>query len=73
MQVLRGIGSGTQGQVYEVELAGERLALKWYLPRCIDRDPHLERRLLESISTTAPSRAFLWPIALLRPSPRAQP
>jgi DNA-binding helix-hairpin-helix protein with protein kinase domain len=67
--VLRGLGSGSQGQVYEVELAGERLALKWYLPSCIARDPHLERRLGDAIAATAPSPSFLWPIALLRPTP----
>ena len=55
LRVLRGIGSGSQGQVYEVELAVERLALKWYLPACIARDPGLERRLLAAISSTAPN------------------
>ena len=69
VQVLRGLGGGGQGQVFEVDVAGERLALKWYLPRCLEQDPHLEQRLLESIRATAPSRAFLWPIALLRPTP----
>lgn len=73
VQVLRGIGVGTQGQVYEVSVGGDRLALKWYFPRCIELDPHLEQRLLESIRVTAPSRAFLWPIALLRPSPESRP
>lgn len=69
VQVLSGLGGGGQGQVYEVEVAGQRLALKWYLPRCLEQDPHLEQRLLECIRATAPSRAFLWPIALLRPTP----
>jgi len=73
VQVVRGLGGGTQGQVFEVDVAGERLALKWYLPRCLAQDPHLERRLLESIRATAPSRSFLWPIALLRPTAASQP
>ena len=72
LRVLRGIGSGSQGQVYEVELAGERLALKWYLPACIARDPGLERRLLAAISSTAPNASFLWPLALLRPTAESQ-
>jgi DNA-binding helix-hairpin-helix protein with protein kinase domain len=71
LQVLRGLGGGTQGQVYEVELAGERLALKWYLPACIARDRRLPLRLAESIRATAPNDAFLWPIALLRPTPES--
>ncbi|MGB5239276.1 MAG: protein kinase, partial [Prochlorococcaceae cyanobacterium] len=37
------------------------------LPACIARDPHLERRLGESIRATAPSDAFLWPLALVKP------
>ncbi len=67
--IVRGLGSGSQGQVMEVEVAGERLALKWYFPACIARDPNLERRLGEAIRATAPSASFLWPIALLRPTP----
>ncbi|KEF43123.1 MAG: hypothetical protein ER33_02665 [Cyanobium sp. CACIAM 14] len=73
LRIVRGLGGGTQGQVYEVDLEGERLALKWYLPACIARDPALERRLGESIRATAPSEDFLWPIALLRPSPASRP
>ena len=49
VQVLRGLGGGTQGQVFEVAVGGERLALKWYLPSCLEKDPHLERRLLDKI------------------------
>ena len=73
LRVLRGLGGGSQGQVFEVEVAGERLALKWYLPACIARDPHLQRRLGESIRATAPSEAFLWPLALVTPGPGALP
>ncbi len=73
VRIVRGLGGGTQGQVYEVELEGERLALKWYLPSCIARDGGLERRLGESIRATAPNDAFLWPIALLRASAASRP
>ncbi|WP_216901572.1 protein kinase [Synechococcus sp. CCY 9618] len=73
VRIVRGLGGGTQGQVYEVELEGERLALKWYLPACIARDRGLERRLGESIRATAPTDAFLWPIALLRASASSRP
>ena len=64
--VIRGLGSGTQGQVYEVDHVGERVALKWYFPATLSRDPNLENRLRQSIQATAPSDSFLWPIALLR-------
>jgi serine/threonine protein kinase len=69
IRILRGLGGGTQGQVFAVETGGEQLAIKWYLPACIARDRHLERRLLESIRLGPPNDNFLWPIALLRPSP----
>ena len=69
LRLLRPLGSGSQGQVYAVDLAGEQLALKWYLPACIQRDPQLARRLSDAIRATAPNNRFLWPIALLRPTP----
>lgn len=72
LQVVRGIGSGSQGQVYEVEFAGDRMALKWYLPSCIARDATLARRLSDAITATAPSPSFLWPIAFLRATPETQ-
>ena len=65
LRILEGVGGGSQGQVYAVELGGERLALKWYWPACIARDPNLQRRLEESIQASSPNSAFLWPIALV--------
>ncbi|MDA7435787.1 protein kinase [Synechococcus sp. AH-601-C19] len=71
LHIVRGIGGGTQGQVYSVELGqpgiGEQLALKWYLPGCIARDPQLRNRLSQSIRLGAPNSDFLWPMALLEP------
>ena len=69
IKILRGLGAGTQGQVFAVDVAGEELALKWYLPACIAGDPHLKRRLNDSIRLSAPNADFLWPIALLMPTP----
>jgi serine/threonine protein kinase len=72
LRILRGLGGGTQGQVFAVELAGssrgEALALKWYLPNCIRRDPQLRARLNQSIRLGAPNSDFLWPLALLEPA-----
>ena len=68
LQILRGLGGGTQGQVYAVAVDGEALALKWYLPACIARDPGLAGRLRQSIGLGAPNNDFLWPLALLEPS-----
>ena len=73
LQIQRGLGGGTQGQVFAVELEGnnqaEALALKWYFPNCIRRDPQLRARLNQSIRLGAPNGDFLWPLALLEPNP----
>ncbi|MFN9694397.1 MAG: protein kinase domain-containing protein [Synechococcaceae cyanobacterium] len=68
LEVLRLLGAGGQGEVHEVRLAGERLALKWYYPSVVRRDPGLAHRLADSIRASAPSRHFLWPVALVVPA-----
>ena len=68
----QGLGGGSQGQVYAVKLAGERLALKWYFPACIARDPQLRSRLQQSIRLGAPNADFLWPLAVLSASADSQ-
>lgn len=68
LRILRGLGGGTQGQVFAVQAGDEQLALKWYLPACLARDPELPQRLRQSIRLGAPSDDFLWPLALLEPS-----
>ncbi len=72
LQILRGLGGGGQGQVFEVAMEGERLALKWYFPSCLNNDPHLSKRLNQNIRATSPNTDFLWPIALLRPTATSQ-
>ena len=73
LQIRRALGGGTQGEVYAVDCGGEALALKWYLPACLERDPQLPRRLRQSIALGAPSADFLWPLALLEPSAASRP
>lgn len=72
LQILQRLGGGTQGEVYAVQLEGsaahDQLALKWYYPNCIRRDPQLKARLQQSIRLAPPSGAFLWPLVLLEPS-----
>ena len=40
-RVIRLLGGGGQGQVFEVEFAGEPMALKWVFPSSLARDPGL--------------------------------
>jgi DNA-binding helix-hairpin-helix protein with protein kinase domain len=67
VRVIRYLGGGGQGQVFEVEFAGEAMAMKWYFPSCLQRDPQLRHRLAACISATSPNASFLWPILVLDP------
>lgn len=71
-RVVRCLGGGGQGQVFEVAFAGELMAMKWYFPSCLQRDPGLRERLRNSIRSASPNPSFLWPIVLLEPSPQSQ-
>jgi DNA-binding helix-hairpin-helix protein with protein kinase domain len=67
IEILRILGRGGQGEVYEVGFAGEKLAAKWYSPQFLRRDPEILPRLRDSIHASPPSAAFLWPLTLLLP------
>ena len=71
LHVKRLLGVGGQGEVYEVGFSGEALAAKWYFPKTASRDKGLAERLRDSIRSTSPSDAFLWPISLLEPSAKS--
>ncbi|MFN9619159.1 MAG: protein kinase domain-containing protein [Synechococcaceae cyanobacterium] len=68
-RVIRLLGGGGQGQVFEVEFAGEPMALKWYFPGCLDRDPGLKERLRQCTRSADPNGSFLWPILVLDATP----
>lgn len=65
IHILKGLGGGSQGQVYEVVIQDQRAALKWYYPSCLRLDPELRERLTQCIRAGQPSDSFLWPLALL--------
>lgn len=62
-KIIKELGRGGQGIVYLVDLAGEQMALKWYLKA---PDNKFYKNLEENISKGAPSDAFLWPEYLTR-------
>ncbi|MFM7312117.1 MAG: protein kinase domain-containing protein [Cyanobium sp.] len=72
IRVNRFLGGGGQGQVFEVDFAGEAMAMKWYFPSCLERDPQLRDRLRACISATQPNASFLWPILVLDPDGESQ-
>lgn len=56
------LGGGGQGEVYRADLAGQEVALKWYLPAAAT---DAQRKALEVlIAGGPPSAAFLWPMAM---------
>jgi serine/threonine protein kinase len=67
-RVRRFLGGGGQGQVFEVDFAGEPMAMKWYFPTCLRADPELKHRLWNCIKATQPNASFLWPILVLDPA-----
>lgn len=56
--VIKELGRGGQGIVYLVDLAGQQMALKWYIKV---PDNNFYKNLENNITDGAPSEAFLWP------------
>lgn len=58
------LGGGGQGEVYQANLGGKAVALKWYFPHYLHQDPQQRERLETAIEYGAPSEQFLWPMEL---------
>lgn len=68
LTVLKMLGEGGQGWVYEVDYAGERKALKWYKRAALGNDPlAFHRNLKGNIKKGSPAPNFLWPQDLTLP------
>jgi eukaryotic-like serine/threonine-protein kinase len=59
------LGAGTQGEVYRVNLAGKKLALKWYKPEFATSKQ--EEALVLIVKRDAPDKRFLWPLDIVKP------
>lgn len=58
--IIKFLGEGGQGAVYEVDYGGVKKALKWY--KELGKDPEAFRKNLEeNIAQGSPAPAFLWP------------
>lgn len=62
--VERFIGSGGQGEVYQANLNGQPIALKWYFPQYLNQDPNIRVQIENAINCGPPSDRFLWPTDL---------
>jgi serine/threonine protein kinase len=61
--VLDFLGSGGQGEVYNISSGGKNWALKWYYPHTATDS---QRKGLEAlVSKGAPTEKFLWPLTLI--------
>jgi len=56
------LGAGAQGEVYQVAVDDQDLALKWYFPKAVSEDQKTALRRL--IEMGPPSDRYLWPIEL---------
>lgn len=62
LRVLKRLGGGTQGDVYEVVYNGRNMALKWYKRDVFLNRADFIRNLQRNIDNRAPTSEFLWPI-----------
>lgn len=62
--VVRELGAGGQGAVYEVVVNGKAYALKWYHLHYLKHDTKLRSRIERAVARGAPSSKFLWPMEL---------
>src|SRR5260221_1793039 len=63
IRVLRSLGSGGQGEVYEANLSGKAVALKWYFPK--SATPEQRKILKRLIRNGPPNGTFLWPMDIV--------
>ncbi len=66
IEIVSLIGSGGQGYVYKILYNGEPKALKIYKPAALKDPKAFYSNVKHNISKGSPSKAFLWPIDLLK-------
>ena len=59
------LGSGGQGEVYQADLMGQPVAVKWYHPHYLPHDRGLRERLEAAIESGFPNDKFLWPMEIV--------
>ena len=59
-KVVKLLGSGGQGEVYDIEVGAKHYALKWYYPHM--STPQQKAILMKLLETGSPDQRFLWPL-----------
>lgn len=67
IEIVRLLGEGGQGYVYEIKYNGEPKALKLYKPQALKDPKAFYKNVKFNIEKGSPSDAFLWPHDLLPP------
>jgi len=63
LNIVKFLGAGGQGEVYEVNYDGRRLALKWYF---VQTGTENQRNMVEKlIKVGKPDERFLWPVDVI--------
>lgn len=61
--VIKHLGEGGQGDVYEVDYDGERKALKWYKMGNMHNPEQFKNNIIKNMNDSSPDdKVFLWPI-----------
>ncbi|GHV93457.1 hypothetical protein AGMMS50268_39600 [Spirochaetia bacterium] len=63
-EIIRKLGKGGQGIVYEVKIDGKPYALKWYTNEKIIHNTNFKKNLKNNIQKGSPDKRFLWPLYL---------
>lgn len=64
LTIVKFLGSGGQGEVYEVMYEGRRLALKWYFLQSATSN---QKQLIDQlVKTGRPDERFLWPMEVIK-------
>lgn len=64
IRIISFLGAGAQGEVYEADYRGKRLALKWYFEQMASAEQLANLEYLISIGS--PSPLFLWPQKIVK-------
>jgi len=64
IKIVKYLASGGQGDVYIVEYAGKKKALKWYNPLALKEPDAFYDNLKHNADKGSPDKAFLWPDAV---------
>jgi len=65
LRVEQFLGGGGQGEVYQVSVQNQALAVKWFFPHYLRQDARLRERLERAIQIGPPSDRFLWPLEMV--------